>query len=110
MQLQPYLLGASLPFALASLTISATADGAFKMVDEVRRQFREIPGLREGTGEPDYGKCVDISTSFALKKMVFPAVLGIAIPVIIGLGFGISCVRHASSRCNGFMCHDRLLL
>ena len=82
-------IGAALPFALASLTISATADGAFKMVDEVRRQFREIPGLREGTGEPEYSKCVDISTSYALRKMVLPAVLGIAIPVIIGLGFGI---------------------
>ena len=84
-----FFVGVSLPFALASLTISATADGAFKMVDEVRRQFKELPGLKEGKCDPEYSKCIDISTAFALKKMVLPAVLGIAIPVTVGLAFGI---------------------
>jgi K(+)-stimulated pyrophosphate-energized sodium pump len=89
----PYALaalfvGVALPFPLASLTISATAKGAFKMVDEVRRQFREIIGLREGKNVPDYAKCIDISTKFALKQMVLPGLLVIAVPVLVGFLFG----------------------
>jgi K(+)-stimulated pyrophosphate-energized sodium pump len=89
----PYALaalfvGVALPFPLASLTISATAKGAFKMVDEVRRQFREIIGLREGKSVPDYAKCIDISTKFALKQMVLPGLLVIAVPVLVGFLFG----------------------
>jgi len=89
----PYALaalfvGVALPFPLASLTISATAKGAFKMVDEVRRQFREIIGLREGKSIPDYAKCIDISTKFALKQMVLPGLLVIAVPVLVGFLFG----------------------
>jgi len=70
------------------LTISATARGAFKMVDEVRRQFREIVGLREGKATPDYAKCIDISTRFALRQMVLPGLLAIAVPITIGFLFG----------------------
>jgi len=81
-------IGVALPFPLASLTISATAKGAFKMVDEVRRQFKEILGLREGKATPDYAKCIDISTKFALKQMVLPGLLAIAVPITVGLLFG----------------------
>ena len=81
-------IGVALPFPLASLTISATAKGAFKMVDEVRRQFKEIVGLREGKATPDYAKCIDISTKFALKQMILPGLLAVAVPITVGLAFG----------------------
>lgn len=81
-------IGVALPFPLASLTISATARGAFKMVDEVRRQFKSIVGLREGKATPDYAKCIDISTKFALRQMVLPGLLAIAVPVAVGYLFG----------------------
>ena len=81
-------IGVALPFPLASLTISATAKGAFKMVDEVRRQFKEIVGLREGKAIPDYAKCIDISTKFALTQMVLPGLLAISVPILVGLLFG----------------------
>ncbi len=81
-------IGVALPFPLASLTISATAKGAFKMVDEVRRQFKEIIGLREGKAVPDYAKCIDISTKFALRQMVLPGLLVISVPILAGFLFG----------------------
>lgn len=81
-------IGVALPFPLASLTISATAKGAFKMVDEVRRQFREIIGLKEGKVAPDYARCIDISTKFALWQMILPGLLAIAVPIAVGLLFG----------------------
>jgi K(+)-stimulated pyrophosphate-energized sodium pump len=82
-------IGVALPFPLASLTISATAKGAFKMVDEVRRQFKEIIGLREGKATPDYAKCIDISTKFALTQMVLPGLLAVAVPIAVGFLFGV---------------------
>lgn len=81
-------LGVVLPFPLSSLTIAATAKGAFKMVDEVRRQFRMIPGLREGKGTPDYAECIDISTKNALKGMILPGLLAIASPIAVGFLLG----------------------
>jgi K(+)-stimulated pyrophosphate-energized sodium pump len=81
-------LGVVLPLPLASITIRAAANGAFKMVDEVRRQFREIPGLREGKATPDYAKCIDISTRNALRSMMLPGLLAVAVPMAIGLLFG----------------------
>jgi K(+)-stimulated pyrophosphate-energized sodium pump len=81
-------LGVVLPLPLASLTIGATADGAFKVVDEVRRQFKEIVGLKEGKNIPDYAKCIDIATKNALSKMVVPGLLSIATPIAVGLLFG----------------------
>lgn len=81
-------LGVLLPLPIASLLFSSTANGAFKMVDEVRRQFREIPGLREGKATPDYAKCIDISTTYALKGMMLPGLLAVAVPVVVGLLFG----------------------
>jgi K(+)-stimulated pyrophosphate-energized sodium pump len=81
-------LGVVLPLPLASLTISATSDGAFKMVDEVRRQFKETIGLKEGKVTPNYAKCVDIATKNALSKMVVPGLISIASPIVVGLLFG----------------------
>jgi K(+)-stimulated pyrophosphate-energized sodium pump len=83
-------LGVVLPLPLASLTIRATSDGAFKMVDEVRRQFKEIKGLREGKVAPDYARCIDIATKNALSKMVLPGLIAIATPIAVGLLFGLT--------------------
>ncbi|MEX2254934.1 MAG: sodium-translocating pyrophosphatase [Acidimicrobiia bacterium] len=79
-------LGAMLPFLFASLTIDAVGRAANKMIEEVRRQFREIPGLREGKEGviPEYAKCVDISTAAALREMLLPGGLAIAVPLVIG--------------------------
>lgn len=82
------MIGAMLSFLFSSLTIKSVGRAANKMIDEVRRQFRDIPGILEGTGKPDYAKCVDISTSAALKEMIFPAILTIATPLIVGFVFG----------------------
>jgi K(+)-stimulated pyrophosphate-energized sodium pump len=79
-------LGAMLPFLFASLTIDAVGRAANKMIEEVRRQFREIPGLREGRegAVPEYAKCVDISTTAALREMLVPGALAVVVPLIIG--------------------------
>ena len=81
-------LGVVLPLPLASLTISATSDGAFKMVDEVRRQFKVTLGLKEGKATPNYAKCIDIATKNALSKMVVPGLVSIVAPIVVGLLFG----------------------
>jgi len=81
-------IGGVLPFGLASLTLTAVGDAAFDMINEIRRQFREIPGLLEGRAEPDTARCVDIATAAALKKMVLPGVIAVAMPWVVG--FGIS--------------------
>lgn len=85
-------LGVVLPLPLVSLTIRATADGAFKMVDEVRRQFKEMMGLKEGKVPPDYARCIDIATKNALSKMVFPGIIVIVTPIIVGLLFGATAL------------------
>ncbi|NLJ71935.1 MAG: sodium-translocating pyrophosphatase [Syntrophomonadaceae bacterium] len=79
------LVGAMLPFFFCALTMGAVGRAAAEMVDEVRRQFREIPGIMEGTGKPDYAKCVDISTSSAIKEMIFPGILAVVAPFAMGL-------------------------
>jgi len=81
-------IGGVLPFLFSALAIGATGKTAFLMVDEVRRQFREIKGLLEGKAKPDYARCVDISTKNALKEMFFPTLLAILFPIGIGLLFG----------------------
>ncbi|MFP4547432.1 MAG: sodium-translocating pyrophosphatase [Fidelibacterota bacterium] len=78
------LVGGMLPYFFSSLLMSAVGDAAEEMIKEVRRQFREIKGLMEGTAEAEYSKCVDISTKAAIRKMIFPGVLAISLPVIIG--------------------------
>lgn len=82
------LLGAALPFLFSGMLINAVAKAARKMVEEVRRQFKEIPGILEGTQDPDYKQCITISSQGALKQMILPAVIAIAFPVVCGFLFG----------------------
>jgi K(+)-stimulated pyrophosphate-energized sodium pump len=82
------MIGGMLAFLFSSLLIKSVGKAANEMIEEVRRQFREIPGILEGTGKPDYAKCVSISTTAALKEMVIPAVLAIASPLVVGFLFG----------------------
>jgi K(+)-stimulated pyrophosphate-energized sodium pump len=77
-------VGGILPFFIADLTMSAVGRAAFKMVEEVRRQFREIPGLLEGTARPDTDRCVDISTRAALREMVLPGLVAVAGAAALG--------------------------
>ena len=81
-------IGGMIPFLVGSLTITAVGDAAFEMITEIRRQFREIPGLLEGTGKPDNNRCVEIATTAALKRMVLPGAIAIFAPVIVGFSFG----------------------
>ena len=82
------LLGGAVPFLVAALTMTSVGKAAFKMVEEIRRQFREIPGLMEGTGKPDSARCVEISTQAALREMIAPGLIAIFVPVIIGFLLG----------------------
>ncbi len=81
-------IGGIFPFLVASITMNAVGDAAFEMIHEIRRQFREIKGLLEGTAEPDTERCIDIATRAALKKMILPGVLAVGAPVVIGFGLG----------------------
>lgn len=81
-------VGGMLPFAFSALTMSAVGNAASEMIDEVRRQFREIPGIMEGKARPDYARCVDISTGAALKQMVVPGLIAVIVPVLVGLLLG----------------------
>ena len=78
------LIGGSLPFFISALTMTAVGRAAGGMVDEVRRQFREIPGLMEGTARPDSARCVDISTRAALREMIAPGLIAVIVPVVVG--------------------------
>ena len=82
------LIGGMLPFIFCSLSIDAVSKAAGSMIEEVRKQFREIPGIMEGTGKPDYERCVSISTHAALTQMIVPGVMAIAVPVIVGFTLG----------------------
>ncbi|MEJ2046555.1 MAG: sodium-translocating pyrophosphatase [Dehalococcoidia bacterium] len=82
------LLGVMMPAIFCSLTLNAVGKTSFSIVNEVRRQFREIKGLMEGTAKPEYGKCVDICTRAAIKRMILPGVLTIIVPIIVGLILG----------------------
>ncbi len=86
------LLGGIIPFLFSSLTMSAIGKAAFSMIEEVRRQFREIKGLIEGKARADYAKCVDIATAGALKKMTAPALLAILSPVAVGFLLGVEAL------------------
>ena len=79
------LIGGFLPFLFSALTMRAVGKAANRMVEEIRRQFREIPGLLEGTGKPDAARCVEISTAGSLKQMILPGVMAVAAPIVVGI-------------------------
>lgn len=81
-------IGATIPFMISALTMRSVSDAALKMVMEVRRQFKEIPGLMAGTAQPDYARCVAISTQAALREMILPAAITVAVPVIVRFTLG----------------------
>ena len=81
-------IGACIPFYIASITMKAVGDAAFEMINEIRRQFKEISGLMEGTADPDSEKCVEIATQASLKKMMLPGVIAVAMPAVVGFGLG----------------------
>ncbi|HEY8370621.1 MAG TPA: sodium-translocating pyrophosphatase [Thermodesulfobacteriota bacterium] len=82
------LIGGTLPFFIGATTMTSVGKAAFKMVNEIRRQFREIPGLMEGTGKPDTARCVDICTRAALAEMILPGVTAVLAPVVVGVVLG----------------------
>lgn len=81
-------IGGMLPFLFSAMTMDAVGKAAFSMIEEVRRQFKEIPGIMEGKATPEYGTCVDISTKAALREMIIPGLLAVIVPVVIGLILG----------------------
>ncbi len=85
-------IGGVIPFLFGGSTMSAVGRAAFGVVEEVRRQFKEIPGLMEGTGRADYARCVDITTAGALKEMIAPGVLAVLIPVVVGILLGVKAL------------------
>ena len=88
-------LGGIIPFLIASITMTSVGDAAMEMIQEIRRQFREIPGLLEGTAEPDNAKCIDIATSAALKRMLLPGAIAVAVPPVIGFGISAEALGGA---------------
>ena len=81
-------LGGMLPFLFSALTMDSVSKAAYKMIEEVRRQFRTIPGILEGTGKPDYTTCVAISTQAALKEMLLPGIMAVVSPLLVGIVLG----------------------
>ncbi len=88
-------IGGLTPFLIASITMTAVGDAAMEMIEEIRRQFREIPGLLEGTAKPDNAKCIDIATSAALKRMLLPGAIAVALPPVVGFGIGAQALGGA---------------
>ncbi len=86
------LIGGMLPFLFSAFTMESVSKAAYSMIEEVRRQFREIPGIMEGKSKPDYTKCVDISTKAALREMIIPGVMAVIAPIIIGFLLGTEAV------------------
>jgi K(+)-stimulated pyrophosphate-energized sodium pump len=98
-------IGGLLPFVFCSFSLAAVGKAAFDMVKEVRRQFKEIPGLMEGTASPDYSTCVEISTGAALREMVMPGILAVASPVVVGKVLGVEALGGllAGATVTGFL-------
>ena len=85
-------IGAMLPFLFSAITMEAVSKAAYKMIEEVRRQFRADKGILEGTSKPDYKSCVGISTQAALKEMLLPGIIAIVVPIIVGLLLGANAL------------------
>lgn len=85
-------IGGTLSFAFCSFLIHAVGNAAFAMITEIRRQFNEIPGLREGTAKPDYAECISISTNAALKGLIIPGLLAVITPIAVGFAFGAEAI------------------
>ena len=85
-------IGGMLPFLFSAFTMESVSKAAYSMIEEVRRQFRTIPGILEGTGKPDYKSCVAISTTAALKEMLVPGIMAVVAPVLVGFLFGTEAV------------------
>jgi K(+)-stimulated pyrophosphate-energized sodium pump len=81
-------IGGTIPFLIAAITMTAVGEAAFDMINEIRRQFREIPGLLEGTAEPDTARCIDIATTAALRRMILPGAIAVLAPVVVGFALG----------------------
>ena len=86
------LIGGMLPFLFSAFTMESVSKAAYSMIEEVRRQFRTIPGILEGTGKPDYKSCVAISTTAALKEMLVPGIMAVVAPILVGFLFGTEAV------------------
>jgi len=99
------LLGALLPFLFSSFALQGVGKAAFQVVNEVRRQWKEIPGLKEGNAKPEYARCVDISTKTAIEQMILPGVLAIGAPLIVGFTLGPEALAGllAGAIASGFM-------
>ena len=82
------LIGGMLPFAFSAMTMNSVSKAAYSMIEEVRRQFREIPGLLEGTGKAEYGSCVAISTKASLREMIVPGAMAVIVPLLVGIFLG----------------------
>lgn len=93
-------IGGVVPFLNGAITMEAVGKAAFDMIAEIRRQFKEIPGILEGKGEPDTERCVDIATNAATKRMILPAVLAVGTPIVVGFGFG----SHGAVALAGTLC------
>jgi K(+)-stimulated pyrophosphate-energized sodium pump len=85
-------IGGMLPFLFSAMTMESVGKAAFEMIEEVRRQFKTIPGIMEGTGKPDYARCVDISTAAALKEMMVPGLMAVISPIAMGLILGVKAL------------------
>ncbi|MBR2893536.1 MAG: sodium/proton-translocating pyrophosphatase, partial [Clostridia bacterium] len=86
------LVGGVLPFVFSALTMESVSKAAYEMIEEVRRQFKTIPGILEGKAKPDYKTCVAISTTAALKEMIVPGLLAVATPILVGCVLGVSAL------------------
>ena len=98
-------IGSALPCIFCALTLKAVGRGALEVVNEVRRQFKEIPGLIEGKAKPDYARCVDLTTKKALKEMILPGILAVLVPVLTGIVLGVKAIGGvlAGSLITGFV-------
>ena len=85
-------IGGVLPFVFSAFTMDSVSKAAYKMIEEVRRQFREIPGILEGKAKPDYSSCVSISTTAALKEMIIPGLIAVFCPILVGCLLGVEAL------------------